>query len=89
MNLYTGIVVYLLIWWTVLFAVLPWQVKHEKDPVVGHATGAPVNPRLKFKFIVTSCISALIWLIVFVLIKMQIVDFRAIAMNMIREDYGE
>ena len=44
----TSIAVYLTIWWTVLFAILPWGVQsfHEAgvEPPPGSDPGAPVNP---------------------------------------------
>jgi predicted secreted protein len=58
------IAVYLVIWWVVLFAVLPFGVKsqHEAGEVVpGTEPGAPVRPRLLLKFLVTSLIAAVIW----------------------------
>lgn len=56
--------IYLVVWWTVLFAVLPWGVQsyHEAGikPPGGGDPGAPVNPNLKKKFITTTWISAII-----------------------------
>ena len=43
MNWITGVVVYFLIWWLVLFAVLPWGVQREENPQPGHDPGAPVQ----------------------------------------------
>jgi predicted secreted protein len=64
------IAVYLVIWWVVLFAVLPFGVKsqHEAGEVVpGTEPGAPVRPRLLLKFLVTSAIAAVLWGLVVVL----------------------
>ncbi len=86
MNLISGIFVYFLIWWTALFAVLPWGNAPAKVPVNGHSTGAPANPRLKMKFIATTIVSAILWLLVFCLIKLDIIDFHGIASTMMKED---
>lgn len=86
MDIITGIVVYLTIWWVVLYAVLPWGVKLEENPQTGHATSAPANPDLRRKFLVTSGISAIIWLVVWILIKNDVIDFRSIAAAMMQED---
>ena len=46
MGLVSGITVYLVIWWLVVFMVLPWGGNQSvsDDDVPGHASGAPVNP---------------------------------------------
>ena len=58
-----AIAVYFTIWWTVLFAVLPFGVKsiHESPGVEvasGSDRGAPVAPMLLRKAIATTLISA-------------------------------
>lgn len=75
MSYVTGALIYLIIWWTVLFAVLPWGVKPPVTVELGHDQGAPAHPRLKLKFILTSCISALIWLFVNHLINSRFIRF--------------
>lgn len=88
MNLLTGIVLYILIWWVVLFTVLPWKSRPPSQPGQGHATSAPKSPNLGIKFLVTSLISALVWIIVYVLIQKGFIDYRAIAIQMMKEDHG-
>ncbi len=53
--------IFLLIWFVVLFAVLPWGVRQSSDPEPGHDPGAPANPNLWRKAIVTTVISLLLW----------------------------
>jgi predicted secreted protein len=86
MGLATGIAVYLTIWWLVLFTVLPWGFRPEENPQTGHAVSAPAQPRLLLKFLVTSGISGIIWLVVYFLIKHDVIDFRSIAAAMMQED---
>ncbi len=85
MTWFTAIVTYLLLWWLTLFTVLPWGNKMPEEPEQGHATSAPVHPNLKLKFLVTSCISAILLLLVYILIEIKIIDFRAIAIAMMEE----
>ena len=62
--------VYIICWWTVLFAVLPLgssQERHE-PPTDGSQWGAPDQPDLKRKFITTTWVSALVWLLAMVLV---------------------
>ncbi|MFC4347681.1 DUF1467 family protein [Kordiimonas lipolytica] len=62
MGIPTIILVYVVAWWLVFFAVLPWGVRsqHETEEGVTEGTepGAPANPNLKKKIIVTSLIAA-------------------------------
>ena len=82
----SGVVVYLLVWWTVLFAVLPYKVRQPDNIEAGRGTGAPENPHLKQKFLMTTFISAIIWIIIWVLIRVDIIDFNGIARHMMEED---
>ena len=56
--------VYLVVWWTVLFAILPLGVVSHAEAGVdpkGGDPGSPVDPKLKRKFITTSWVSAIVW----------------------------
>ncbi len=86
MNAFSGFVVYVMIYWTLLFAILPWGNKAPDVPEEGMAGSAPINPRLKQKFIITGILSAILWLAVFILIKMDVIDFYDIARQMSQED---
>ena len=63
--------VYLVVWWTVLFTILPLGVRshHEEgvDVPGGGEPASPVNPNIKKKFITTTWVSAIvlgvIWLV--------------------------
>jgi predicted secreted protein len=86
MTIFTGIIVYLLIFWTVLFTVLPWGNAAAEDVEPGHVGSAPANPRLKQKFLITLLVSALIWCIIAFLIHIEVIDFYDIARDMMAED---
>lgn len=64
MSITSGLAVYFIIWWTVLFAVLPFGVRsqHETgETVAGTEPGAPVLPELLKKAAITSLIAAVIF----------------------------
>ena len=86
MSIFTGIVLYLMIYWVAIFAVLPWGNAVPDTVETGHSTGAPANPRLKQKFIITAFLAAALWLLVFTLIKMDVIDFYDIARQMSAQD---
>ena len=77
MSVVTGLMLYAIIWWTVLFAVLPWGIRPDlEENDRGHQRGAPVNPRIGRKALITTGVSAVIWLIIYVLIAAEIFSFR-------------
>jgi predicted secreted protein len=73
----TWIAIYLTIWWTVLFCVLPLGVVSHAEAGIdkgdGGDPGAPVDPKLKRKFITTTWISAIIWVALLVVIHFGLV----------------
>ena len=72
----TGIVVYVLVWWVTLFAVLPlWVTPAEPDDLC-HAAGAPQHPRLLLKMAITTVVAALIWLAIYLLVRSPWLSFR-------------
>ena len=46
MNWFSGILVYIVIWWLVLFMVLPVGVKRVETVEAGHDRGAPEKPAM-------------------------------------------
>ncbi len=70
MNWVTGILVYVLIWWIVLFMVLPWGVRVPDEAEPGHATSAPERPLMWRKVMATSLIAALVWGAFFYVLEM-------------------
>ncbi len=71
-----GIAVYIVLWWIVLFAVLPWGVRVPDEVVPGHAESAPERPRLVLKAVVTSVLAGLLWLFVEWLATTDLISFR-------------
>ncbi len=79
MDLVSGIVVYILLWWWVLFMTLPFGAKAPEVVEEGHATSAPQKPRLLIKAGVTTVIAFVLWLGVNAVISADIFSFREIA----------
>lgn len=68
---FSMLVIYLLIWWVTLFAVLPLGVRGQAEEgtvVKGSEPGAPVDSQMKRKIILTTIISTVIWAIVCLII---------------------
>ena len=77
MSLFTGFAIYLTIWWTALFAILPLGSKTYAESGIevkdGGDPGAPVNPNLKRKFITTTWVSAILWAALWLVVKFHLV----------------
>ena len=76
MGWVTGIVVYVLVWWITLFAVLPLWVTPAEPDDPGYAAGAPQRPRLLLKMAITTIVTALIWLAIYMLVRSPWLSFR-------------
>jgi predicted secreted protein len=76
MNWVSGVVLYAILWCVVLFAVLPWGVRQADPSDLGYAAGAPANPQLPRKLLWTSLITAALWLVIFLVIRADVISFR-------------
>jgi predicted secreted protein len=76
MNIATGIATFVVIWWLVLFMVLPFGAQPPEHPEPGHATSAPAKPRLLLKFAITTVVAAVIFAGVFWLSQSDLISFR-------------
>ncbi|MBX6426156.1 MAG: DUF1467 family protein [Variibacter sp.] len=64
MSLTTSLAVYFIVWWIVLFAVLPWGVRSQAeagDVAEGTDPGAPAVPHLLAKLFWTTVVSAAVF----------------------------
>lgn len=58
----TAIAIYFLIWWIVLFAVLPWGVRAQGEGgAPGTDPGAPIMTNLKLKLVWTTVVSSVVF----------------------------
>ena len=71
-----GFLIYVIIWWIVVFTILPIGIRKPNKVEKGHAQGAPLNPQILKKFLITSVIAFVLWLIVFYFIKNQFFTFQ-------------
>ena len=79
MTWFNGAVLYLLVWWITLFAVLPigTQPNAEANLEDGGWRGVPQAPRLGRKALITTLVAAVIWVILFVIISSDWLSFRS------------
>lgn len=63
MTVGTYFAIFFIVWWTVLFAVLPWGVRSQAESEAvtpGTDPGAPVRPGLAAKMLATTAIAAVL-----------------------------
>ena len=71
-----GFLIYVIIWWVVVFTILPIGIKKPNKVAKGHAEGAPKNPLILKKFIITTFVAFFLWLIVFFIIKNEFFTYQ-------------
>ncbi len=78
MTWFTGTVVFLLVWWTALFCVLPIGTRPDPDGDIeaGGWRGAPVKANLGWKLLGTTGLTIVIWTILYVVIESDWLSFR-------------
>ena len=80
MGIATAIAIYFLIWWIMLFAVLPWGVRAQgEEGAPGTDPGAPIVPRLRAKLLWTTIASGVVWAICAVLYIKGLVTLDGLA----------
>jgi predicted secreted protein len=82
MHWASGILVFVVLWWLVIFAVLPWGVRIPDKAEPGHADSAPIKPMLARKVLATTAITAVLWFVVYLIVQSDWISFREMARHM-------
>ncbi|HET6522050.1 MAG TPA: DUF1467 family protein [Geminicoccaceae bacterium] len=64
MDLFGGMVVFVVVWWLVLFMVLPFGAAPPEEVERGMATSAPARPRMLVKVAITTVIALALTLLI-------------------------
>jgi predicted secreted protein len=76
MSFLSGVAIYFIIWWLVLFTTLPFGVRRQESVEEGNDPGAPENPFIGRKLIATTLIAGVVFVIVYWVIASGMVDFH-------------
>jgi predicted secreted protein len=82
MPVTTALAIFFLIWWVVLFAVLPWGIRsqHEGGEIVpGTDPGAPAVPNLGRKLLWTTALSVVIFAVCYVVYVERLVTLEGLS----------
>ena len=80
MGITGSIIVYVLIWWIIFFSVLPVGIQSNKEKfrekIGGTDPGAPNNPKIGKKFFFTTIITSIIFIVIYYLVKLDLLNLR-------------
>jgi predicted secreted protein len=78
MSIGLAVAIYFIVWWTVLFAILPIGVRtqgEEGTVVPGTPASAPVRPRFLLIIGLTTLVSTLVFALIYAVLVWEIIDF--------------
>ena len=80
MGITGSIIVYVIIWWIIFFSVLPIGIRSNKEvfkeKIEGVDPGAPKNPRVGKKFLITTLITTIIFGLIYYLVHIEFLNLR-------------
>ena len=81
MTITAALVLFAVIWFLLLFIILPLNIKTQNDlgkVIEGTAPSAPVNPRVKTKMFWTTIITIILWVPIFLIISFELITISDI-----------
>jgi predicted secreted protein len=82
MSVSTSVAIFFIIWWVVLFAVLPWGIRSQAEAgevVPGSDPGAPALPKLKSKLVWTTLVAGIVFAAFQVIYRYRLVSLDDLA----------
>ena len=80
MGITGSIIVYVMIWWIIFFSVLPIGIQSNKEKfrekIEGVDPGAPNNPKIARKFLITTLITSIIFIVIYYLVRIDFLNLR-------------
>ena len=80
MGITGSIIIYVIIWWVIFFSVLPIGIQSNKEVFKGKLggidPGAPKNPKIGKKFLITTIITSIIFIVIYYLVEFDLLNLR-------------
>ena len=80
MSITGSLVVYIVIWWIIFFSVLPFGIQSNKEAfkekIEGIDPGAPKNPKIAKKFLITTIITSILFIVIYYLTNKGFLNLR-------------
>ena len=69
-----------MIWWIIFFSILPVGIKSNKeifrDSIEGADPGAPKNPKIGKKFLITTIITSILFIMIYYVVDFGFFNLR-------------
>ena len=80
MGITGSIIVFVIIWWIIFFSLLPVGIQSNKEAfkekIGGMDPGAPKNPKIGKKFLITTLITTIIFFVIYYLVNIDFLNLR-------------
>ena len=80
MGITGSIIIFVMIWWIIFFSVLPIGIRSNKEvfkeKIGGMDPGAPKNPKIGQKFLITTLITSIIFAVIYYLVETDLLNLR-------------
>jgi predicted secreted protein len=80
MGITGSIIVYVMIWWIIFFSILPVGIKSNKEAfkesIEGFDPGAPKNPKIGKKFLLTTIITSILFIMIYYIVDLGFFNLR-------------
>ena len=80
MGITGSIIVYVMIWWIIFFSILPVGIISNKevfrDSIEGTDPGAPKNPKIGKKFLITTIITSILFIMIYYIVDLGFFNLR-------------
>ena len=80
MGITGSIIIYVMIWWVVFFSILPIGIQPNKEifknSSEGFDPGAPKNPNIAKKFLITTIITSIVFIMIYYLVNNDLLNLR-------------
>ena len=81
MGITGSIIIYVMIWWIIFFSILPVGIRSNKEvfkeKIEGMDPGAPKNPKIAKKFLITTIITSIIFVVIYYLVKLMLLHLKS------------
>ena len=80
MGITGSIIIYVMIWWIIFFSILPVGIISNKevfrDSIEGSDPGAPKNPKIGKKFLITTIITSILFIMIYYIVDLGFFNLR-------------